>query len=77
MVFAELWARLEVLNVCRNQLVALPPQLCKLERIRRLILNENQLNFDGIPSGIGKLAKLEVFSAAHNKLEMIPEGLCR
>ncbi|KAB7507509.1 Protein flightless-1 [Armadillidium nasatum] len=45
--------------------------------MRRLFLNENELDFDGIPSGIGKLGKLEVFSAAHNKLEMIPEGLCR
>jgi Leucine-rich repeat (LRR) protein len=35
------------------------------------------LDFEGIPSGIGKLNNLEVFSAANNQLEMIPEGLCR
>ena len=75
--FSEKWTYLEVLNVCRNKLKALPPQLCKLEHVRRLYLNENELDFDGIPSGIGKLGALEVFSAAYNKLEMIPEGLCR
>lgn len=40
-------------------------------------MNENQLDFEGIPSGIGKLGSLEIFSASHNQLEMIPEGLCR
>jgi len=40
-------------------------------------LNENDLDFEGIPPGVGKLSALETFSAADNKLEMIPEGLCR
>lgn len=40
-------------------------------------MNDNLLDFKGIPSGIGKLGRLEIFSAAHNQLEMIPEGLCR
>lgn len=74
---AELWTKLEVLNICRNRVSVLPSQLCRLEQMRRLMLNENQLSFDGVPSGIGKLGRLEVFSAAYNKLEMIPEGLCR
>ncbi|KAA0202906.1 hypothetical protein HAZT_HAZT000741 [Hyalella azteca] len=73
----ETWSKLEVLNICRNKVSALPSQLCRLEQIKRLMLNENQLSFEGLPSGIGKLGRLEVFSAAHNKLEMIPEGLCR
>lgn len=63
--------------MCRNKLTALPSQICKLESLRRLMVNENQLDFEGIPSGIGKIVGLEVFSAAHNRLEMIPEGLCR
>ncbi|XP_042876156.1 protein flightless-1-like [Penaeus japonicus] len=73
----DTWSRLEVLNLCRNNLTALPSQICKLESLRRLMVNENQLDFEGIPSGIGKIVALEVFSAAHNRLEMIPEGLCR
>jgi hypothetical protein len=47
-----------------------------LTKIRKLFLNENQLDFNGIPSGIGKLVALEIFSAADNLLEMIPEGNC-
>ena len=51
--------------------------LCKLERLRKLFINSNQVDFNGIPAGIGKLSELEVFSAADNCLEMIPEGICR
>ena len=35
------------------------------------------LCFVGIPGGFGKLNELEVFSASDNRLEMLPEGLCR
>lgn len=35
------------------------------------------LDFDGLPSGVGKLSSLEEFMAANNKLELIPESLCR
>ncbi|XP_063216475.1 protein flightless-1 [Bacillus rossius redtenbacheri] len=71
------WQRLESLKLSRNQLTALPASLCRLSALRRLYVNDNHLDFEGIPSGIGKLGSLEVFSAAHNQLEMIPEGLCR
>ncbi|RZF40467.1 hypothetical protein LSTR_LSTR000346 [Laodelphax striatellus] len=73
----EVWQQLETLNLCRNKLKCLPASLCKLTSLRRLYLNQNNLDFEGIPSGIGKLSALEVFSAAANQLEMIPEGLCR
>lgn len=73
----EAWQRLQVLNVSRNKLTALPASICRLTQLRRLYLNDNQLDFDGIPSGIGKLCNLETFSASNNRLEMVPEGLCR
>ncbi|XP_033231107.1 protein flightless-1 isoform X1 [Belonocnema kinseyi] len=73
----DMWQKLENLNLCRNKLTALPISLCKVSSLRRLYLNDNQLDFKGIPSGIGKLSALQVFSAANNHLEMIPEGLCR
>lgn len=73
----EFWQKLEILNLSRNQLIALPAALCKLSSLRRLYVNDNRLDFEGIPSGIGKLCSLEVFSAANNHLEMVPEGLCR
>lgn len=45
--------------------------------LKKLYINSNQLDFEGIPASIGKLFELEVFSAANNNLETIPEGLCR
>lgn len=60
----EALQKLETLNLSRNELTALPNTLCKLSKLRKLYVNENSLNFDGIPSGIGKLSSLEIFSAA-------------
>lgn len=71
------WPNLEYLNLSFNQLLCLPSGLTRLTKLRKLYINNNQLKFDGIPSGIGKLNDLEVFDAAHNLLENIPEGLCR
>ena len=51
--------------------------MCKLYRLKKLYVNSNLLSFAGIPAGIGKLSELELFSAADNRLEMLPEGLCR
>lgn len=73
----EVWQKIECLNLSRNKLTALPATLCKLQKLRRLHVDDNNLDFEGIPSGIGKLGNLEVFSAANNSLEMVPEGLCR
>ncbi|KAJ7305988.1 hypothetical protein JRQ81_010354 [Phrynocephalus forsythii] len=71
------WTQLETLNLSRNLLTSLPSALCKLTKLKKLYLNSNKLDFDGIPSGIGKLVSLEEFMAANNNLELIPESLCR
>ncbi|XP_043945529.1 protein flightless-1 homolog [Protopterus annectens] len=71
------WTQLETLNLSRNQLTSLPSAICKLTKLKKLYINSNKLDFDGIPSGIGKLANLEEFMAANNNLELIPESLCR
>ncbi|KAG2455495.1 FLII protein, partial [Polypterus senegalus] len=71
------WTQLETLNLSRNQLTSLPSAICKLTKLKRLYVNSNKLDFDGIPSGIGKLSNLVEFMAANNNLELIPEGLCR
>uniref|UniRef100_G3U1M6 FLII actin remodeling protein n=1 Tax=Loxodonta africana TaxID=9785 RepID=G3U1M6_LOXAF len=71
------WTHIETLNLSRNQLTSLPSAICKLTKLKKLYLNSNKLDFDGLPSGIGKLASLEEFMAANNNLELIPESLCR
>uniref|UniRef100_A0A8I3P6P9 Protein flightless-1 homolog n=1 Tax=Canis lupus familiaris TaxID=9615 RepID=A0A8I3P6P9_CANLF len=71
------WVHVETLNLSRNQLTSLPSAICKLTKLKKLYLNSNKLDFDGLPSGIGKLASLEEFMAANNNLELIPESLCR
>ncbi|KPP68916.1 protein flightless-1-like [Scleropages formosus] len=71
------WTQLETLNLSRNQLTSLPSAVCKLSKLKKLYLNSNKLDFDGIPSGVGKLSNLVEFMAANNNLELIPEGLCR
>jgi len=73
----DTWEQLEYLNVSRNKLTELPASLCKLTSLRKIYVNTNQIDFSGIPAGIGKLSNLEVFSASTNNLEMIPEGVCR
>lgn len=55
----------------------LKSSLHKLSSLKKLYLNSNKLDFEGIPANIGKLHNLEIFSAAYNNLELIPEGLCR
>ncbi|KAK2161161.1 hypothetical protein LSH36_120g02033, partial [Paralvinella palmiformis] len=71
------WEELEYLNISRNSLTELPGSLQRLENLRKLYMNGNQIDFNGIPASIGKLHNLEVFSAANNNLETIPEGVCR
>ena len=73
----EMLTKLETLNLSGNKLKSLPQSICKLCNLRRLYLNDNQLDFAGLPSGIGKLRHLEVFMAARNNLELIPEGVFR
>ncbi|KAG7270171.1 hypothetical protein CRUP_026172 [Coryphaenoides rupestris] len=71
------WTQLETLNLSRNQLTSLPSAICKLSKLKKLYVNSNKLDFDGVPSGVGKLVNLTEFMAANNNLELIPEGLCR
>uniref|UniRef100_A0A8C1WXN4 FLII actin remodeling protein n=1 Tax=Cyprinus carpio TaxID=7962 RepID=A0A8C1WXN4_CYPCA len=72
------WTKLETLNLSRNQLTSLPCFCaCILSKLKKLYVNSNKIDFDGLPSGVGKLSNLVEFMAANNNLELVPEGLCR
>ncbi|XP_061411442.1 protein flightless-1 homolog [Lethenteron reissneri] len=71
------WTQLQTLNLSRNQLTSLPSSISKLAKLRKLFVNSNRLDFEGIPSSVWKLGNLEQFVAADNNLELIPESLCR
>lgn len=71
----DCWPQLEVLNLSRNRLISLPSFITRLSKLKKLYVDSNQLTFNGIPPGIGKLSQLEVFSASENQLENIPEGI--
>nr|CAB3246483.1 protein flightless-1 homolog [Phallusia mammillata] len=73
----DTWTKMQTLNLSNNQLTSLPTSLCKLQSLQRLFINDNNLDFEGIPASIGKLVNLECFCASDNNLELIPESMCR
>lgn len=75
--FGTWWPNLETLNLSRNRLAEIPPTLCKMCNLKRLYLNDNILTFEGLPAALGKLHQLELFMAARNNLELIPESIFR
>lgn len=75
--FGTWWPDLETLSLSGNKLKEIPPSLCKLCNLKRLYLNDNMLTFEGLPAALGKLHQLEIFMAARNDLELIPESIFR
>lgn len=61
------------LVACFNKITMLPPQIGKLKRLRRLILNTNKLKH--IPDDIGQLDMLEELVLSENSIEDIPVSL--
>ncbi|XP_077967219.1 protein flightless-1 homolog [Styela clava] len=76
-LLVDSWTKMVTLNLSNNQLTSIPTSMSKMQCLRKLFLNDNKLDFEGIPGSIGKVMSLEQFCAANNNLELIPEGLCR
>lgn len=57
-----------------NKLSYLPETICKLSNLENLDVSFN--NLSEIPKNIGKLSKLEFFSAIGNQITFIPDSLC-
>lgn len=61
---------LTVLDLSNNQLKLLPLQICELYNLYNLKVNNNLL--ESLPPTIGRLKKMKLFSAAENKLTVLP-----
>ena len=68
---------LEILNVSDNKINSIPASFCRFVKLRRIYINDNELDFEGLPKGLHKLINLEYFYAANNLLEIIPDSLLR
>jgi Leucine-rich repeat (LRR) protein len=56
-----------------NKITSLPPQIGKLKRLRRLLLNSNKLKH--IPDDLGQLDMLEELVLSENSIEDIPVSM--
>jgi CheY-like chemotaxis protein len=68
-------AKLQSLNVFRNQLSALPNAIGNLSQLRFLYISENRLT--ALPEAIGRLSQLQFLSASENRLTALPEAIGR
>lgn len=62
-----------VLNLCNNQLVSLPKEICLLSNLKTLWLSKN--NLTNIPDEIGCLDQLEGLWISDNQLEELPGSI--
>lgn len=63
------------LDISNNQLTALPLQICELQALVTLKMDNNLL--EHLPPTLGRLVNLTFLSAASNKLTVLPAGFLR
>jgi Leucine-rich repeat (LRR) protein len=71
--FFQKYKDLEELNLEKNNLVTLPPEIGQLHRLQKLNLSNNKLTV--LPPEIGGLKKLQKLDINHNKLTALPSEI--
>ncbi|KAK3604597.1 hypothetical protein CHS0354_027451 [Potamilus streckersoni] len=67
--------KLCLLDLSNNHIRVLPLQICELRNLVNLKVDSNEI--EHIPPTIGRLKKLKFFSAAKNKIRVLPAGFLR
>lgn len=65
----------QVLNLHRNRLITLPPEVAGLKRLEVLILSENELAT--VPEEFGELTSLRTLDLGHNRLRGLPRSFSK
>lgn len=71
-VFTE-FPNLQWLDLSRNRLKAIPPQIGLLKNLKKLILNKNKI--EALPAEIGQLEDLRELIISQNELESLPSEI--
>ena len=66
-------ANLEVLNLCRNVMKGLCNSICRMSKLRRLIVQKNRMH--SLPDAIGDLKNLEHINVSDNEMKMFPPSV--
>jgi len=64
---------LEELDLSQNHLQELPPSIFGLEKLGRLLLQDN--SFEALPEGLGALERVHYLNAAKNQLAGVPTAV--
>ncbi|MCB9186011.1 MAG: leucine-rich repeat domain-containing protein [Flavobacteriales bacterium] len=71
-VFTE-FPNLQWLDLSRNRLKSIPPQIGLLKNLKKLILNKNKI--EALPAEIGQLEDLRELIISENELETLPDEI--
>lgn len=66
---------LEILRISDFQIKQFPEEIFKLNKIKKLYLNNNSINH--LPKEIGKMSNLEILDIGYNDLEFIPKEISK
>ena len=73
--FALELQNLEFLNMARNELTCLPPEICLLSHsLVHLVLNNNHIS--SLPTSIGSLESLSFLDLSFNQIQTLPKQVC-